>query len=307
MRSLSLGLALLVAGCQTRSEAPAAARDAAAPREAVAPADAEPEVADEPAEPAPAPAPEPDDSAAAAPEALGAIPAWRAVVDRDRYLARRGQRGVVAGRVGEAVPPAPLPSSDADAGVVVAQPSDLVWLVDETDGNGALGIRVRFAEPPALGARVAVRGAWALDEARRWYWQAETVTPLPAAEPTPEPKDPPAAPGHVIAAADPPGGWSKVKSPDKASPGDLMAFTVVDKPLREGDGWGVSDRKWGTLLATVRLPGERDSYGGHDLRAPDERWALKKGGTYWVRAGKIRRPTDGVPVIEAVTAPVRIP
>jgi hypothetical protein len=147
-----------------------------------------------------------------------------------------------------------------------------------------------------------------LDEARRWYWQADAVTTLPASEPPKEPpRDPPAVPGHVIAAAEPPGGWAKVRAPDKVSPGELMAFTVVEKPLREGGGWGVSDRKWGSLMATLTLPGEHDSYGGHDLRAPDERWALKKGGTYWVRVGKIRRPKEGVPVIAGVTAPVRFP
>lgn len=301
---------LFLLGCQSKSDPgpgpTPVARDAApaAGPEPVGPGD--PADDDPPDLGPPAPA-DPDEDVAEPAAELGAIAAWRAVVERGQYLARRGQRGVVAGRVGGAVAAAPMPGSgDPDAGVVLAQPSDLVWLIDETEGNGALGIRVRFATPPEPGARLAVRGGWALDEARRWYWQADAVTPLPAAEPV-EAKDPPAAPGHVIAAVDPPGGWSKVRAPDKASPGDLMAFTVVDKPLREGAGWGVSDRKWGALMATLRLPGEHDSYGGHDLRAADERWALKKGGTYWVRVGKVRRPKDAVPVIEALTAPVRFP
>jgi hypothetical protein len=89
--------------------------------------------------------------------------------------------------------------------------------------------------------------------------------------------------------------------------GELLAFTVVEKPVQEGDGWGASDRRWGTLMAYVRLPGERASYGGHDLRSPDERWALKKGGTYWIQAGKIRKREGQLPVIEAVTPPVRFP
>ena len=51
-----------------------------------------PDVADEPPDPG------------AQIEALGAIPAWQAVVDRDSYLARREQRGVVYGVIGEPVP-----------------------------------------------------------------------------------------------------------------------------------------------------------------------------------------------------------
>ena len=284
-------LVAALAACQSRTEpAPAPVVPDAAVAAIVEPAGPADAAEAEPAETGPSAAPDPDDEEMlAAPGDLGAIPAWRAVIDRDRYLARRGDRGVVAGRVGGPVPE-----------------SDLVWLIDETEGNGALGIRIRFAKAPEPGARVAVRGAWTLDEARRWYWQADAVTPLPAID-EPAPKDPPAPPGHVIAAADPPGGWGKVKAPDKASPGDLMMFTVVSTPRREGDGWGVSDRRWGTLMATLRLPGEHDSYGGHDLRAADERWGLDKGKTYWVRVGKVRRPPDGVPLLQAVTAPVRIP
>jgi len=293
-----------LAACQSRSgDKPG--RDAAVL--AAAPADAAAEAV---AEVGPIGPVDPEEDAVEPAIELGAIPAWSAVVERDQYLARRGQQGIVAGVVGGAVAPAtlpPAPDAGPDAGVVVAQPADLTWLVDEREGNGALGIRVRFAAPvPAPGTRVAVQGAWMLDEARRWYWRADAVTPLPAAEPVAA-KDPPATPGHVVAVADPPGGWAKVRAPDKASPGDLMAFTVVARPLREGDGWGASDRKWGSLLATVQLPGEEPSYGGHDLRAADERWPLLKGGTYWVRVGKVRRPRDGVPVIEAVTAPVRFP
>jgi len=231
-----------------------------------------PDVADEPPDPG------------AQIDALGAIPAWQAVVDRDAYLARRGAHAVVFG-------------------VVAAQPADLAWLIDDTEGGGALVIRVMFpSAPPTSGTRVAVRGAWKVDELRRWYWEGEAVTPLAGVVVPPT-----FAPGHAIAVADPPGGWSGVRTPDKAKDGDRVAFTVVEKPLREGDGWGAATERYGQLLAYVRLPGERPSYGGHDLRSADERWVLKTGATYWITAGKVRRREGQVPVIEAVTPPVRFP
>jgi hypothetical protein len=239
-------------------------------------------------------------------EALGAIPAWQVVVDRDSYLARREQHGVVYGVIGDAVPQVELSVVGAgpDAGTIVAQPADLVWLLDDTEGAGALGVRVKLpATPPVVaGARVAVRGAWKVDDARRWYWDGTEVVSLKG-----EPMKVGAGPSHAVAAADPPGGWSRVRTPDKAVEGDLVAFTVREKPVREGDGWAASNERWGEIVAYIRLPGERPSYGGHDLRADDERWALKKGGTYWVQAGKIRRREGQVPVIEAVTPPVRFP
>lgn len=247
--------------------------------------------------------PEEDAPAAADVERLGAIPAWKAVVDRDQYLARRGQGGVVYGRIGGAVPDATLPGATPDAGVVVAQPAGLVWLVDETEGNGALAIRIRVPTAQPAGARVAVRGAWKLDEARRWYWDAETVTPLPATEPPPETVEP----GLRIDKAMAPGGWSAVRSPDKVKDGEICGFTVVSVPANPGEGWGVSDKRWGTLMAYVRLPGEDPSFGGHDLRAADERWVLRKGWSYWVRVRKVRRRGAQLPVIEAATPPVLFP
>jgi len=60
-------------------------------------------------------------------------------------------------------------------------------------------------------------------------------------------------------------------------------------------------------FALLNLPGERPSFGGQDLRTPDERWQLKRGQTYWVRIGKIRRPSPDKPaLINARTAPVRV-
>ena len=88
-----------------------------------------------------------DDGATATPP--GSVAAWQAVIDRDRYLARRGQGAVIVGRMGgDAIAP-------GARGVIR-------WLIDETEGNGALAVRVALAgTPPAEGDRVAVRGAWA--------------------------------------------------------------------------------------------------------------------------------------------------
>ena len=43
------------------------------------------------------------------------------------------------------------------------------------------------------------------------------------------------------------------------------------------------------MVALLNLPGERPSYGGQDMRDPDERWVLRRGQTYWVRIGKLRK------------------
>jgi len=96
---------------------------------------------------------------------LGAIPAWQAVIDRTRYLARRDQRGVVYGTIAASEPP-------------------YTWLVDDTEGNGALAIRAALGMKGAKeGDRVALAGAWKLDDQRRWYWGVDQLTVLPAAPP----------------------------------------------------------------------------------------------------------------------------
>ena len=226
---------------------------------------------------------------------LGAVPAWQAVVDRTRYLARRGQHGVVFGTMSAAVPAA------SDAAVASAY----VWLVDDTDGNGALAIRVKpGAKPLAPGARVALGGGWALDEARSWYWTVDAVSPLPAA-PASELKEPAAAPGHAIASGDLPSGARTISL---AKDGDAVYFQLVGQPPAiDGDGWPVADELGNPTYALLNLPGERPSYGAQDLRAPDERWQLRRGQTYWVRIGHVRkRGVDKPALITARTAPIRV-
>ena len=274
---------------------------------------------------------------------LGAIPAWQAVVDRAQLLGRRGQHGVVFGRVGPALlvpgppPAAPTAPVGPDAGVAfgfgaprvgsgvapVIGPggapgggfpvpvdaglvkSPYVWLIDDTEGNGTLGIRIALGDKASEGDRIAAGGAWQLDAERRWFWKPDTVQALPPA-PASELKDPqPPAPSHVIASGDLPAG---VRSIGVARDGDAAYFQIIGLvPATNGDGWQVADQLGSPVVAVMNLPGERPSYGGQDMRAADERWQLKRGQTYWVRLGKLRkRGADKPALVNARTAPIRV-
>lgn len=294
----------------------ASARDGAAPIDAGAgfgetppPSDAAAAVEDAPRAKLDEPDPLPDPGKQIA--ELRAIPAWQAVIDRAQLLERRGQRGVVYGRLG-----APLlmpgPAVGLDAGVTPpAVPSPYTWLIDDTEGNGALAIRVELGGHTAkLGDRVALAGAWALDADRRWLWKvsgAQALSPSPT--PTtaaPAIPDPPAAtPGHAIVDGRPPAGARTITV---ARDHDAVYFQLVGPvPTRDGDGWLVANELGDTPFARLTLPGERASYGGQDMRAPDERWHLKRGQTYWVRIGRIRSRGPDQPVtMFARTAPVRV-
>jgi hypothetical protein len=225
--------------------------------------------------------------------ALGAISAWQAVVDRAQLLARRGQRGVVYGVVGAAAPAAPSPYR---------------WLIDDTEGHGALGIRIALgAHAVAAGARIAARGSWSLDEDRRWIWRVEAIEALgPAPAPARPLADPlAAAPGHVPAAGPLPAGARPIR---QAKEGDAAYFQLAGPPpAAEGDGWLVAGQLGEPPAARLILPGERPSYGAQDLRAAEERWQLRRQQTYWVRLGRIRpQPPGEPPVMTARTAPIRV-
>jgi hypothetical protein len=220
---------------------------------------------------------------------LGAIPAWQAVVDRYQLLGRRNQHGVVYGKLGEPVM------------------SRYTWLIDDTDGNGCLSIKVdlgKDASAVKLGDRVAFGGAWLLDTDRIWYWKVDAISPL-APSPSSDLKDPPAAPGHAIANGELPYGARKISV---ARDDDAVIFQLVGgQPAGEGDGWPVADELGNQVFATLVLPGERSSYGGQDMRTPEERWSLKRGQTYWVRIGKLHKRGPDKPVLlYARTAPVRV-
>jgi hypothetical protein len=305
---------------------------------------------------------------------LGAIPAWQAVVDRAQLLGRRGQHGVVYGRVGPpvtvlapvappgagapgptagsaaasasvavsaasvgsgaarngsaaavaGVPGAGMPAAGAGAGSVVpvaaasstaagagtAPEASLiatpyVWLIDDTEGNGALGIRIALGDKAKQGDRIAAGGAWQLDAERRWYWKPDAIQPLPPAPPS-EPKDPPPpVPGHAIATGPLPPG---ARTAGVARDNDAIYFQIVGPPPQsDGDGWQIADQLGSPTVLVLNLPGERASYGGQDMRAADERWQLRRGQTYWVRIGVLHRRTGKPPAVNARTAPVRIP
>jgi hypothetical protein len=242
--------------------------------------------------------PEPVDVGKAIAE-LGAIPAWQAAVERAQYLARRGQHGVVFGTLGAAVE-----SSGGDAGVVT---TPYTWLVDDTEGNGALAIRVALDAKAAdlkAGDRVALGGTWSLDASRTWFWKVDAVSPLPAVAAS-EAKDPRAAPGHVIGSGDLPAGAKPIS---KADEGDLVWFQLVGAPpASDGDGWPVADELGNPVYALLDLPGEHASYGEQDMLTADERWHLKRGSTYVLRIGVVHKHGPDKPAtIRARTAPVRV-
>ena len=233
---------------------------------------------------------------------LGAVPAWQAVVDRTRYLARRGQRGVVYGTLGDAIQAGSDGSAGSGSAGSVA--STYTWLVDDTEGNGALAIRAQLDAPGKPGDRVALAGAWALDDARRWYWQVASATALPPA-PASTLKEPRAQPGHAIATGDLPAG---VRPISKARENDVVYFTLAGPaPVLDGDGWPVTDELGNPVAAILNLPGEHASYGAQDLRTADERWTLRRGQTYWVHVGVVHDHGRDKPLtMNARTAPVRV-
>lgn len=253
--------------------------------------------------------------------ALGAMPAWQAVVDRTQYLERRDQKGVVYGTLAEpsgpGVPSGSASASSGSAGSASAgsgsagsaaagsaaagSASPYVLLVDETEGNGSLAIRATLPTPQPPGARVALAGAWALDADRRWYWHTSTVTPLPPLPPRPT-SDDPDAPSHTIAIRPMPAG---VRPISKADDDTLVYFTLAGPPpMLVGDGWPVADEVGSPVVALVSLPGEHPSYGAQDLRTPDERWTLRRGQTYWLRVGIVHKHgTDKPMTMTARTAP----
>jgi hypothetical protein len=286
-----------LAGCQghnSGSQQPAAKRDAAVVTHSTDDADPTdaPPVADEPQEPAPDPGKLIAD--------LGAIPAWEAVVTRGEYLARRGQHGIVYGALGAAIE---MPDPASDGGLVA---SPYTWLIDDTEGNGALAIRVALGTHAAKqGDRVALAGAWKLDDSLHYFWDVAEVTQLPPAPPG-DLKEAPSPPGHAIQDGSLPAGAHTISV---AKDNDLVYFQVTGRPpLVDGDGWPIADQLGNPVVALLNLPGERPSFGAQDFRTPDERWQLKRGVNYWVRIGKIRKNKDPEKPasINARTAPVRL-
>ncbi len=215
-------------------------------------------------------------------EEARAVPAWTAVLERSRMLARRGERGAVFGRVG---PP-------------VGGAGGASWLLDESDTARGLGIRIATASggafPAPAGERVLARGAWTTDPDRRWLFVADRLQRLPPAS------------GDVASAAG-----------DAFLPGELVRtgepregdreFVVVAAPAKPGDGWGIADKKGVPPAEVLLLPGEAAIYGGLDFLSPDERWSLEVGKRYAAPVVPIktaRKPP--LPLLRATAAPIAL-
>lgn len=362
--------AVLCVACQGQPAGPAVSGAGSASGGSAAPRDAADDAAGSPGsaaggEPARGKSDEPElpDPGRAIAE-LGAIPAWQAVVDRAQLLGRRGQHGVVYGRVGPAIMvPAPgaadlgvprgagaaagagsgsgalpgagpgaaagtgaghapvvaagsgvaagagsgarPPAAAGAANEIVLVKSPYVWLIDDTEGNGALGIRIALGDKAREGDRIAAGGAWQLDAERRWFWKPDAIQPLPPAPPSDLKEPPPAVPSHAIANGPLPPGARTV---GVARDNDVVYFQIVGPPpASDGDGWQVADQLGSPTVLVMNLPGERPSYGGQDLRSADERWQLRRAQTYWVRIGKLHKRGDKLPAANARTAPVRVP
>ena len=302
MRSLSyLGawaLSLLLIGAcsgeRSSSSEPAPVHDARPP---VRPSDAAgPAIDAAPPRPQVAALPLSDDDEAAALRRLPAVSAWAAVVDRGRYLARRDQRGAVHGRLGGAV-------DEAAA-------TGLFWLIDETDGAGSLSIRLALPEGIGIADlaghdRLVAWGAWRVDGERRWIWQADKVATLPARAWSVAP-DHRAALGHrIVDIATPPERAPPMS--ERSHLGGYTVFQVVRAADDPADGWEISDDGRKPPLARLYLPGERESYGGQDLRAPAEHWSLQRGQRYVVRLKRFLPAKPGeLANVRALDAPRRI-
>src|ERR1041384_3352409 len=142
-------------------------------------------------------------------------------------------------------------SATIDAGVV---PSPYVWLIDDTEGNGALGIRILLGDKARESDRIAAGGAWQLDAERRWYWKPDTVQTLPPApaRDLEEPRPPAPTPG--IPNGEPPAGARTI---GVARDGDAIYFQIVGpSPTTDGDGWQVADQLGSPAVAVMNLPGE---------------------------------------------------
>lgn len=270
-----------------------AADDAAPPAPVIAPADAAPagdagDDSDETAEL------DVGDSEAAALRQAGAIPAWRGVVDRARYLARRGQRGALYGRL-----------------VTV---DGVRWLVDEAEGAGALGARVDLGGATDLtdGDRLVAWGAWTVvpapgGSARHWVWAADEIARLPARAAPVADGYAATRPGHDLESVEHLAQPAVVVESVPRRGGGIV-FEVVSGPHHRGDGWTIAGRSHWPAAAILDLPGDEESYGGQDLRADDERWHLQRKVRYVLRVARWRPPRHpgDLPILRAISPPKKL-
>jgi hypothetical protein len=275
-----------------------------------APEDHDPPAPDDADAAAPAPEPEPESEPALAIEDfdaggkpentalrdMDAVPVWNAVVNRGDYLGRRGKQGTIHGRLGEPV------SGESGA---------YRWFIDDTEGSGALGVRLAYDPDlaPEPGQRLLVWGAWEVDRELRWYWKATRMARLEARD-SDIPAEARSEPGHVIAAmATPPQGAipvSEAVAEPPPQPADII-FEITRVPANRFTGWEIGDRTRWKPVARLHLPGERESHGAQDLRSPGEYWRLERNTRYVVRVQRIAPPKPGVrTTLKAINAPRRV-
>lgn len=163
---------------------------------------------------------------------------------------------------------------------------------------------------PVPAASAAAAPAPAAPPVTRWVWQVEaSVTLGERARPASEEDadlagEPGSAIGHEPAVAPRP---PQAVPISKAKDNDLVAFQVLAAPKTLGEGWLVGDALGSPPIAVLMLPGERQSYGGIDFRQADEHWRLRRGVTYVVRIGRVRKKDPAKPAqINARNAPIKV-
>lgn len=265
-----------------------AADDAAPPAPVVAPADAAPaeDAEDDGDETA---ALDVGDSEAAALRQAGAVPVWQGVVDRARYLSRRGQRGALYGRL-----------------ITV---DGVRWLVDGSEGAGALGARVDLGGATDLkdGDRLVAWGAWTIGAQHHWVWAADEIARLPARAAPPADGYAATRPGHSVESVDHLARPAVVVESVPRRGGGIV-FEVVNGPHRRGEGWTIAGRSHWPAAAILYLPGDQESYGGQDLRSDDERWHLQRKVRYVLRVARWRPPRHPgeLPILRAISPPKKL-
>lgn len=263
---------------------------------------------------------------------LGAMPVWEGVVQRGQILARRGQRATLVGRVGPAVGQGSWIwlIDDTEGGGCLAARAAFVgeapargtliaatgaWSLEvlegaaPTEAAASTEVAVPATTPAAPGA-AAPAVVPAAPPVTRWVWQVEASVTLgerarPASEEEAElSAEPGSAIGHEPAVAPRP---PQAVPISKAKDNDLVAFQVLAAPKTLGEGWLVADALGSPPVAVLMLPGERQSYGGIDFRHADEHWRLRRGVTYVVRIGRVRKKDPAKPAqINARNAPIKV-
>lgn len=218
---------------------------------------------------------------------VGALAAWEGVIQRYKFLARRGGVGIIWGLVGKEI-------------------GAYRWLIDETGGSGSLAVRLAGIDKfeVAEGDRLVAWGSWKVDEQRKWIWDVRKLAKLPAHKKS-KPQLTAFEPGHQIQSIETRPKGSVPVSVLKRH-GDIT-FEVIAPPKKHGDGWLIGDKAKWRKIAYLYLPGERRVYGGQEYFSTDELWQLEEKTRYTVKVKRFHKRTDGKPSkMHAITPPRKI-